>query len=57
LFKLYPFVEKAWPVIVEQLHSAGVIKELRAQLLEAEAEIGYLENQLFDERLSREIDQ
>jgi len=57
MFKKYPFVEKAWPVIVEQLHAAGVIKELRAQLLEAEAEIGYLENQLYDERMNREIEQ
>jgi len=32
LFKIYPFVEKAWPGIVEQLNSTGVIKQLRADL-------------------------
>lgn len=37
LFRIYPFVEKAWPVIVEQLHSAGVIKQLRAELLALES--------------------
>lgn len=37
LFKIYPFVEKAWPTIVEQLHSSGVIKQLRDELAALES--------------------
>lgn len=33
LFKIYPFVAKAWPDIVEQIHSSGVIKALKEELL------------------------
>lgn len=56
LFRVYPFVEKAWPEIIEQIHSSGLIKQLRADLEEAESQVEYLQDQLFDERMARETD-
>ena len=57
LFKIYPFVEQAWPTIVEQIHSSGVIKQLRLDLEESEALVDYLQGQVFDEQLNREMGQ